>query len=157
MVTLSKDLCQHCCIQCPWPCVRPLSTHASTISWCHMNAVLLCLTSFSMTINRSIHVAANGIISLSLMPAEAPILWPLDVKKWLIGKYPDAGKYWRQEEKGTTEDEMVGWHHWVNEYELEQAPGVGDWQESLASMGLQIVGHDWATELNWKWNSLEKS
>ena len=46
--------------------------------------------------------------------AEAPILWPPDVKSWLIGKDPDAGKDWRQEEKGTTEDEMVGWHHWLN-------------------------------------------
>ena len=44
--------------------------------------------------------------------AETPILWPPDVKSWLTGKDPDAGKVWRQEEKGTTEDEMVGWHHW---------------------------------------------
>jgi len=64
--------------------------------------------------------------------AEAPILWPRDVKNWLTGKDPDAGKDWRQEEKGTTEDEMVGWHHWLNEYEFEQAPGVGDGQGSLA-------------------------
>ena len=51
--------------------------------------------------------------------AEAPILWPLDLKSWLIGKYPDAGKDWRQEEKGTTEDEMAGWHHGLNGHELE--------------------------------------
>ena len=49
--------------------------------------------------------------------AETPILWPLDVKSWLIGKDSDAGKDWRQEEKGRTEDEMVGWHHWLNEHE----------------------------------------
>ena len=49
--------------------------------------------------------------------AETPILWPPDVKKWLTGKDPDAGKDWRQEEKGTTEDEMVGWHHWLYEHE----------------------------------------
>ena len=49
--------------------------------------------------------------------AETPILWPPDVKSWLIGKDPDAGKYWRQE-KGTTEDEMVGWHHWLNGHEF---------------------------------------
>ena len=49
--------------------------------------------------------------------AEAPILWPPDVKNWLIGKDPDAGKDWRREEKGTTEDEMVGWDHWLNEFE----------------------------------------
>ena len=49
--------------------------------------------------------------------AETPILWPPDAKSWLIGKDPDAGKDWRQEEKGTTEDEMFGWHHWGNEFE----------------------------------------
>ena len=59
--------------------------------------------------------------------AETPILWPPDVKNWLIGKDPDAGKDWRQE-KGTTEDEMVGWHHWLNGHEFKQTPGVGDGQ-----------------------------
>ena len=63
--------------------------------------------------------------------AEIPILWPPDVKNWLIGKDPDAGKDWRQEEKGTTEDEMVGWHHRLYGHEFEQAPGVGDGQGSL--------------------------
>ena len=61
--------------------------------------------------------------------AEAPILWPPDVKKWLIGKDPDAGKDWRQEEK--REDEMVGWHHWLNGHEYMQAPGAGDGQRGL--------------------------
>ena len=51
--------------------------------------------------------------------AETPILWPSDAKNWLIGKVPDARKYWRLEEKGTTEDEMVGWHHWLNGHEFE--------------------------------------
>ena len=64
--------------------------------------------------------------------AETPILWPSDVKNWLIWKDPDAGKDWGQEEKGTTEDEMVGWHHCLDGHELEQAPGVGDGQGSLA-------------------------
>ena len=50
---------------------------------------------------------------------ETPILWLPDVKNWLIGKDPDAGKDWRQEEKGTTEDEMVGWYHWLNGHEFE--------------------------------------
>ena len=49
--------------------------------------------------------------------AEAPILWPCDVKSWLIGKAPDAGKYWRQE-KGMSEDEIIGWHHWLNEHKF---------------------------------------
>ena len=64
--------------------------------------------------------------------AEAPILWPPDTKNWLIGKDPDAGKDWRWEEKGTTEDEMVGWHHRFDGQEFEQVPGVGDGQGSLA-------------------------
>ena len=63
--------------------------------------------------------------------AETPILWPPDVKNWLIGKDPDAGKDWRQEEKGMTEDEMVGWHHRLNGYEFEQALGVRVGQGSL--------------------------
>ena len=64
--------------------------------------------------------------------AETPILWPPDVKNWLIGKDPDAGKKWRWEEKGTTEDEMVGWHHRLNGHGFEQAPGAGVGQGSLA-------------------------
>ena len=63
--------------------------------------------------------------------AETPILWPPDAKNWLIGKEPDAGKDWRQEEKGMTEDKMVGWDHWLTGHESEQTPGVGDGQGSL--------------------------
>ena len=63
--------------------------------------------------------------------AEAPILWSPDLKSWLIGKDPDAGKDWGQEEKGMTEDEMVGWHHWLNGNESEQALGDGEEQRSL--------------------------
>ena len=64
--------------------------------------------------------------------AEALILWSPDAKSWLIWKDPDAGKEWRQEEKGTTEDEMVGWHHWIDGHEFEQAVGVDDGQGSVA-------------------------
>ena len=64
--------------------------------------------------------------------AEAPILWPRDGKNWLTWKHPDAGKDWRQEEKGMTENEMVGWHHRLNGHEFEQAPGDGEGQGSLA-------------------------
>ena len=63
--------------------------------------------------------------------AKTPILWPPDAKNWLIGKVPDAGKDWRRE-KGTMEDEMVGWHHRLNGHEFEWAPGVDDGQGSLA-------------------------
>ena len=83
--------------------------------------------------------------------AEAPILWAPDAKSWLTGKDLDARKDWRQEEKGMTEDEMVGWHHWLNRHQFEQNPGVGDGQGSLvwcSPWGCR-VGHDSVTELNW--------
>ena len=84
--------------------------------------------------------------------AETPILWPPDAKSWLIGKDPDAGKDWRQE-KGTTEDEMVGWHYRLSGHESEQALGDGDGQGSLVRCS--PWGHkesdmtEW-TELNWR-------
>ena len=88
-----------------------------------------------------------------MLKLKLPILWPLDVKNWLLGKDPDAGKDWRQEEKGMTEDKMVGWHHWLNGHEFEQAPGVGDGQGSLAAVHGVIKSYtqlsDW-TELNSK-------
>ena len=79
--------------------------------------------------------------------AETLILWPPDVKNWLTGKDSDAGKDWRREEKGMTEDEMVGWHHWLDGHKFEQAVGVGDWQGSLTCSPLDLrVGH-WETKL----------
>ena len=72
------------------------------------------------------------IICRTNAEAETPILWPPGVKNWLTGKDPDPGKDWTQEEKGMTEDEMVGWYHWLNGHEFEQASGVGDGQGSLA-------------------------
>ena len=86
--------------------------------------------------------------------AETSILWPPDVKNWLIWKGPDAGKNWRWEEKETTEDEMVGWDHELNGHEFEWTSGVGDGQGGLVyysqSMGSQSQTwlSDW-TELNW--------
>ena len=63
--------------------------------------------------------------------AEAPIFWPSDVKCWLIRKDPDYGKDWRQEENGTTEDKMAGWHHWLNRHKFEQVLGDVEGQGSL--------------------------
>ena len=68
--------------------------------------------------------------------AETPILWPPDAKSWLTGKDPDAGKDQGQEEKGTTVDEMVGWHHQLNEHGFGWTLGVGDGQGGLACCGL---------------------
>ena len=97
--------------------------------------------------------------------AEAPVLWPPSAKNGLIGKDPDAGKDWRHEEKGTTEDEMVGWHHWLNGREFEQALGVGDGQRSLVccnpwghkeSDATEILNELnwlelWEVRVSWRW------
>ena len=82
--------------------------------------------------------------------AETPIIWPPDVKNWLIGKDPDAGKDWRREKKGMTEDEMAGWHHWLDGHEFEWTPGVNDGQGRQACCNSQ--GHkelDTTEQLNW--------
>ena len=82
--------------------------------------------------------------------AETPIHWPPAVKSWLIWKDPDAGKDWRQEEKGTTEDEMAGWHHWLNGHGFGWTPGVGDGQGGLVCCGSWGRKESDTTEqLNW--------
>ena len=82
--------------------------------------------------------------------AETPILWPPDGKNWLTRKDPDAGKDWRQEEKVTAEDEMVGWHHRLNGHEFEHTPGVGDRQGSLVCCSPRgYKESDTAERLNW--------
>ena len=86
--------------------------------------------------------------------AEAPLLWPPDAKNWLILKDPDAGKDRRQEEKGTAGGEIVGWHHWFNGYEFEQAPGAGDGQEAWCAVVHGVAkSQTWLsnwTEQNWR-------
>ena len=82
--------------------------------------------------------------------AETPVLWPSVIKSWLIRKDPDAGKDWGQEEKGTTEDEMVGWHRQLDGHGFGWTPGVGDGQGGLAwcsSWGLKQL--DMTERLNW--------
>ena len=82
--------------------------------------------------------------------AETPVLWPPHAKGWLIGKDPDAGRDWGQEEKGMTEDEMAGWHHWLDGHEFGWTPGVGDGQGGLACYN--SWGHkesDTTEWLNW--------
>ena len=94
-------------------------------------------------------------MQLTLILAETPVLWPPHAKSWLIGKDYDAGRDWGQEEKGTTEDEMAGWHHWLNEHESEWVPGDGDEQGGLPcsdTCGLEELDTTerlkW-TELSW--------
>ena len=86
--------------------------------------------------------------------AEVPILWPPDMKSRHIGKDPDPGKYWGQKQKGTTEDELFGWHHWLNRHEFEKALGDKKGQGSLVRWG-HTVRHDWETQTTTSWIILE--
>ena len=95
-------------------------------------------------------VVRYGCERWTIKKAEHQLLWSPDGKNLFIGKDPDSGKNWRQEERGTTEDEMVGWHHQLNGYEFEWTPGVGDGQGSLVCCSLW--GHkesDTTEQLNW--------
>ena len=81
--------------------------------------------------------------------AEAPVLWPPDAKNWLIRKDPDAGKDWRQEEKGTTKDEMAGWHPWLNRYGFEQSPREIMKGRETWCVAVQGVAKSWTQLSNW--------
>ena len=129
-------------------------------NWCFWTVVLEKTFESPLDCNKIKTVNPKGnqfwiYIGRADVESEASIIWPPDVKNWLTGKDPEARQDWRQEEKGMTEDEMVGWHHWLDGQEFRWTLGVGDGQGSLAwgskelDMGLQRVGHDWATELNW--------
>ena len=89
-------------------------------------------------------------IGRTVVEAQTPILWPPDVKSWSIGKDPDAGKDWGQEDKGMTEDEMVGWHHQLNRHGFGWTLGVGDGQGGLACCGSWgCTESDTTEQLNW--------
>ena len=92
-------------------------------NWCFSTVVLGKTLESPLDIKeiKPVHPKGNqSWIFIGRTDAEAPIVWPRDAKNWLLGKDPDAGKDWRREEKGTTEDEMVGWHHQLNEHELSK-------------------------------------
>ena len=120
-------------------------------NWCFWTVVLEKTFESPLNCKEIQPVSPKGNLSWIFMgrtEAEAPILWPPDGKSQLIGKDLDAGKDWGQEEKRATEDEMVGWHHWLNGHEFEQTPGDSERQESLvyySSWGCR-VWHDKATE-----------
>ena len=119
------------------------------LNWCFWTVVLEALESplYCKEI-KPVNPKGNQswiLIGRTDTDAEAPIFWPPDVNNWLIWKDPDTGKDWRQEEKGTTEDEMVGWHWWTwtssGSWWWTGKPGL------LQSMGLQRIGHD--EQPNW--------
>ena len=104
-------------------------------NWCFWNVVLEKTLESPLDCREIKPVNPKGnqpCIFIGWTNTEAPILWLPDAKSWLVEKDPDAGKDWSQEEKGATEDEMIGWHHWLNGHELEQTPGDGEGQGSLA-------------------------
>ena len=105
-------------------------------TWCFWTVVLEKILESPLDCReiKPVHPKGNQswiFIGRTDIEAETPILWPPDVKNWFIGKDPDAGKYWRQEEKGMTEDKVVGWHDWLNGHEFEQALGDDEGQGSL--------------------------
>ena len=101
----------------------------------------------------------NSFLILTIRTdAETPILWPRDVKSWLIGKDPDAGKDWGQEENGVTEDEMVGWNHWLNEHEFEQTLGDSEGQGSLACCSPWVTkSRTWLSNWTTTWFERKRS
>ena len=125
-------------------------------NWCFWNMVLEKTLKSPLDCKEIQPVHPKGdqswvFIGKTDVEAETPILWPPHGKSWLICKDPDAGKDWRQEERGTPEDEMVGCHHRLDGHGFGWTPGVGDGQEGLVccSPWGRRVRHDWATELTW--------
>ena len=125
-------------------------------NWCFRTVVLDEALESSLDCKESqpVHPKGNQLwifIGKTDAEAEIPILWPPDAKNWLIEKDPDAGKDWGQEEKGTTENEMAGWHHWLYGHEFKWVPGVGDGQGSLACFSpwghKELDTTEWLNEL----------
>ena len=119
-------------------------------NWCFWTVVLeeTLLSPLDYKEIQTIHPKGNQswiFIGRTDAESEGPMLWPPDVKNWLTGKDPDAGKDWRQEEKGTTEHEMGGWHDRLNGHEFEQA----QWSQTCCSQWGRRVWRDWETELSW--------
>ena len=126
-------------------------------NWCFLTVVLekTLVSSLDCKEIQPVHPKGNQswiFIGRTDAEAETPILWPSHAKNWLIEKDPDAGKDWGWEEKGMTEDEMVGWNHHLNGHWVWAGSRSWWWTGRpgvLQAMGLQRVGQDWVTELNW--------
>ena len=145
LVYLSLDYGFHKCFYTSW----------EPKNWCFWSVVLekTLESPFDRKEIQPVHPKGNQswiFIGRTDDEAETPILWPLDVKNWLIWKDRDAGKDWRQEVKGTTEDEMAGWHHWLDGHEFEWTLEVDNGQGGLACCS--SWGHkqsDTIEQLNW--------
>ena len=128
-------------------------------NWCFWTVVLEKAPESPLDFNKSQPVHPKGdqswvFIGRTDVEAETPILWPPDVKSWLIWKDPDAGKDWKQEEKGTTDDKMVGWHHRLNGHGFGWTPGIGDGQGGLKCCSSRGRKESDTTEwLNWTLSS----
>ena len=121
-------------------------TRVPQIVYLHTNMNIQKHTLCHCTLFLSLYI--NKYVCLSRI--YTPILWPPRAKSWLIGKDPDAGRDWGQEEKGMTEDEIVGWHHWLDGHQFEWTPGVGDGQGGLACCDSWGRKEEDTTErLNW--------
>ena len=136
-------------------CLSSSSCRSCRKNWCFWTVVLEKTLGSPLDSKEIKPVSSKGnqpwiFIGRTDVEAEAPIFCPPDVKSRLTGTDPDAGKDWGQEEKGVAEDEMVGWHHWLNGPEFEQALGIGDGQRGLECCG--SWGHeesDMTEQLNW--------
>ena len=122
-------------------------------NWCLQTVVLEKTLESSLDCNEIKPVIPKGnqswiVIGRADAEAETPMLWPPDAKSWLIGKDPDAGKDWRQEKKGMTEDEMVAFHHWLNEHETEKTPGDDKGQGRLAC-SVHGITESWTQLSDW--------
>ena len=115
--------------------------------WCWRQ--LLRVPSTTRKSNQSILKEINPEYSLKGLKLKLQYFWPPDMMNWLFRKDPDAGKDWRQENKGTTEDEMLGWYPWLNGHEFEQAPGDGEGQRSLVCCS--PWGHK-ESDMTWRLN-----
>ena len=150
---------QHARPPCPSPTHEVHPDSCASTQWCHpavsSSVVLFSSCPQSIPVSGSfpmgqlfawggLSIGVSALVSVLPMnmpwdffgrsdaKAETPVLWPPHAKSWLIGKHSDAGRDWGHEEKGTTEDEMAGWHHWLDGCESEWTPGVGDGQRGLA-------------------------
>ena len=121
--------------------------------WCWRRILRVSWTARRSSQSTLKEISPKYSFGRTVAEAETPILWPPDAKSWLIWKEPDAGRDWGQEEKGMTEDEIAGWHHWPDGRESEWTPGVSDGQRGLACCSPWGCKESDVTELL-KWTEL---